>query len=725
MNPRLRPLAYQLSLLFASLPALAQEQVLDQVVVTAARAPMLLEHATGEITVVGSKEIEAKNPTKVTDILNTVPGVFVSTGKGMQQTTPGFALRGIPSDRRTLVMLDGIPLNDGYSGSQLLSAIPVDSISQAEVLFGPMSSLYGGNALGGVVNFVTRMPQKTEFGITVGYGNAFESGKAPADVQKTYIHAGTKFSNDLSVRFSGNWASTNGYRSDWLTGSKPANTAGAIPTTSETGSSTFLLGTKGDNAWWEHGASLKVEQKVGDNSRWSAGWMLQEYNYDYGDQVTYLRKTTAPVGSPVYTVASGEGKDGKYSRQIAHAGFETDLGIGRLNLLASYTDVGVNSSIITTSTSGTAFAAPGRINNSPSTSAAVDAYWVAALGNHLLTLGSAYRQDKADSRDYALANWANDASKGALYSQAAGTTTLWAGYLQDNWQIMPDLMVQGSARYDYWRNTDGHGLDPTGAKTYAERSDSAWSPKAGLAYKLNDALTLRSSIGSAFKAPTVYDLYRSSTLSSYDTKANPNLKPETVQTWEAGADWKPWRGGEIRATYFYNEISDLIYLGPKVFNASTGRNERYRINAGKAETSGVTLSLTHNFDPYNRIFANFTYTNSEMKENEASPTSVGKKLTFLPERQASLGFERRHGGWLVSMAGRYASKQYSDDTNADTAVDVYKAYDQYFVVDAKVSYRFNANLSASLAIDNLLNREYFSYYQAPQRSWFASLKYDY
>ena len=176
-----------------------------------------------------------------------------------------------------------------------------------------------------------------------------------------------------------------------------------------------------------------------------------------------------------------------------------------------------------------------------------------------------------------------------------------------------------------------------------------------------------------------------------------------------GGDWRAWNGGEIRTTYFYNEIDDLIYLGPRKPGPG-GKDVRQRINAGKARTDGITFSVTHRFDADNRIFANFTYTHSEMLENSASPSSVGKRLTGLPEKQANIGFETRYGNWLLSSSGRYASKQYSDDANADAAIGVYKAYDAYFVVDSKLSYRFNKELTASLAVSNLLDREYFSYY---------------
>jgi iron complex outermembrane receptor protein len=715
----IRPVALGLIAAFGQTSALPADEALAPIVVTAARAPLLLEHATGETVVISEREIEARQPSRLTDILVNTPGLFVATGKGMLQTTPGLALRGMPSDRRSLVLVDGIAMTDGYSGSVLLGGIPPESVKQAEILFGPMSSLYGGNAMGGVINFVTRMPKGPEFGFDIGYGDAVDQGKAPANVRKTFIHAGSLLANGLAFRITANRASTDGYRSEWVTGNRPGGSRGGIPTTTELGAPTVLLGQKGDNTWEEQGASVKVEQHLGGDSRWRAGWLLQEYGYAYDRPETYLRSNA--TGAPVYTSAFAGG-DSDYRRQIVHAGYESAFGIGHLNLLLSHSAVQTNSFIIATA-GATAFGGPGRLNDSPSDSTSIDSYWNAALGAHDLTIGYAFRQDRADARDYTLSNWADPDSRTGLYSRAKGKMNLNAAYLQDNWSLTPNLTVQGGLRYDHWENSGGLSIDPSGRYPHEKRRESAWSPKIGASLRLSERLTLRTSAGQAFHAPTVYDLYRSSSLSTYNISANPALKPETVTAWEVGIDWQPWTGGEIRSTYFHNEITDLIYLGPRQPGPG-GKDVRLRINAGKAESSGLTFGITHRFDADNRVFANLTYTDSEMLENQASPTSVGKQLTLLPRKQASLGFDSRRGAWQLAASGRYASKQFSDDSNADKATGVYKAYDAYFVVDARLAYRFSRQLTASLAVGNLFDRDYFSYYAAPGRAWFASLSYN-
>lgn len=702
-------------------PVWADEAELAPVTVTASRAPVRLDHATGQIEVVTRDEIEARNPGRLTDILNLLPGVFTSPGKGMLQPSPGFALRGMPDDRRTLVLVDGLPLNDGYSGSSSLGGLSPDLVDQAEVLYGPMSSLYGGNAMGGVINFVTRMPTKTEFKLRAGYGNPFEAGKAPEGVRKVFGSAGTRLDNGLSLLITANWAATDGYKSDWVTSTANAN--GARYMTGKDGKPGYLYGKKGDNTWDEDGAAIKLEQRLSDGSRWRLGWQRQRYDYGYDrSPETYLRK---PGGLPDYgsTPSLFAGGNGGFERNLFHAGFDTDLGIGRLNVLASYNNVVSNYYVTPT---GNVSGGAGRISDSPAQSASLDAYWTAPLGRHVLTTGVALRRDDADNKDYSLSNWTNPGSKTSLYAQASGRTTLIAAYAQDEWSITDRLTAQLGARYDYWKNEDGSIRTPGWPAAsqinadYASRSASALSPKAGLAFKASDSLSLRASAGSAFRAPSIYDLYRTTRV-TYNIMANPELKPEKVRTWEVGADWKPWQGGEAKLTYFENDLRDLVYV-----RGSSGT--RYRDNLERAESRGVTVSLAQRFSVAgfdSRAFASVTYTDSAVKENSHAPASVGKQLTFLPKKQATVGLETRRGAWTLATSGRYASKQYATDDNSDVATNVYGVYDAYFVVDAKVAYRIDRNVSVSLAIDNLTNRDYFSLYPATGRSWFAAVALDY
>jgi len=106
-------------------------------------------------------------------------------------------------------------------------------------------------------------------------------------------------------------------------------------------------------------------------------------------------------------------------------------------------------------------------------------------------------------------------------------------------------------------------------------------------------------------------------------------------------------------------------------------------------------------------FANFTYTDTDVKRNTADPLSVGKHLTLIPKETASFGTELHQGPLFAYAAGRYVGKVFSDSHNLDTLSDVYGSYDPFFVVDAKAGYRVADHYTFSLSGFNLLDRRYF------------------
>src|SRR5690606_4447271 len=115
-------------------------------------------------------------------------------------------------------------------------------------------------------------------------------------------------------------------------------------------------------------------------------------------------------------------------------------------------------------------------------------------------------------------------------------------------------------------------------------------------------------------------------------------------------------------------------------------------------------SLTHNF-------------RYEITRNDAVPESVGKKLTDVPRTMWSLGAEYTSGPWTGLLVYRHVSHVFGsgDDLNENTTEGVFGSYDSHGVASAKIGYRFNRQLGASLAIDNLTDREYFVFNRQPGR----------
>ena len=712
------PIATALALLFASAASASDTTTtLPPLQVAATRTMTPVEAAPGQVEIVTKDEMDGRRTDRLSDIVKFAPGLMVQPGRGLLQSTQTMSLRGIPDERRMLVMLDGIPLNDGFAGSVTLPGIGTENLAQAELLVGPMSSLFGGTAMSGVMNFTTLMPTSPTFNAIVGYGNPFSTNKAPEETRKISLSGGTRFANGLSVLAGANWMATDGYSNEWITRDTKPTGSGWQASTSNKGVRNYVVGNKGQTNWEENGEFLRLEQALGGQNKLRASFMHQAYEYSNTDPISDLRNASGQT-VPLSTLCTGTvvcyAAPGGYERNIYSVGGDWELASGLLRLNVSRIDIQRNYSV-TQSTS--------RMSDSPTQSDLVDAYWSRRFGAHGITLGGAWRHDTGENNEYKLSNWTNIDTKTSLYATAGGETDTLGFYIQDEWSISSRLLAHLGLRYDHWENSNGHIRTPGWTsnqifRDYAPRKADAWSPKLAMRYELSPAIALRASYGKAFRAPSVFELYRTGRIGNTTIAANPELRPETITTTDLGADLNPWQGGEIKLTLFHNKMEDLIYL-------QGSGSTRNRINAEEAVSYGSTAKFTQRLSSATTAYASFTLTNSEMQKNSQSTSSEGKRLTYLPRKLASLGVDSKWGLWRLNANVRYASKQYSTDDNTDTANSVFGAYDAYTLVDTRIAYQIDRHLTVSLAIDNLLDKQHFSYYEAPRRNWFASVAYNY
>ncbi|MCD6295199.1 MAG: TonB-dependent receptor, partial [Deltaproteobacteria bacterium] len=143
---------------------------LDEIVVTATKTEKKIEDVPGSVTVITAEEMELRNMDTVDDALSNMKGTFTKRNKGLMDSTSSVNMRGFKGNQYTLVLLDGQPLNDAYTGGVEWGSLLVSDIERIEVVRGAASALYGGNAMGGVISMITKTPQKLEASITGGYG---------------------------------------------------------------------------------------------------------------------------------------------------------------------------------------------------------------------------------------------------------------------------------------------------------------------------------------------------------------------------------------------------------------------------------------------------------------------------------------------------------------------------------------------------------------------------
>ncbi len=155
-------------ILSVSQQAIAADDPLT-IVITESRSAETVDEAVAPVTVITRKDIEQKQATQLSDVLKEVPGISFSNNGGIGKNTSIF-LRGTNSDQ-VLVLVDGVKVGSASLGTTPFHDLPIDQIEKIEVVRGPRSSLYGSEAIGGVIQIFTKKGSgeaQPEFSIGVG-----------------------------------------------------------------------------------------------------------------------------------------------------------------------------------------------------------------------------------------------------------------------------------------------------------------------------------------------------------------------------------------------------------------------------------------------------------------------------------------------------------------------------------------------------------------------------
>ncbi|MGE5143350.1 MAG: TonB-dependent receptor domain-containing protein [Acidobacteriota bacterium] len=215
------------------LPSLVPKAAFEPVVVTATRLAQPLSSVLADVTVIGPDEIARAGQSSVADLLARQPGVEISTNGGPAGSTAVF-VRGA-NGNHTVVLLDGVRIASSTTGTASLEAIPVDQIERIEILRGPASSLYGADAIGGVIQIFTRRGdgEAARFNASAGYGS-YDTEKVGAGVSGgaaswTYaLQAGASRSQGFTAIWNPQNFSYNPDRDGYRNGNVSANASWRI-----------------------------------------------------------------------------------------------------------------------------------------------------------------------------------------------------------------------------------------------------------------------------------------------------------------------------------------------------------------------------------------------------------------------------------------------------------------------------------------------------------------
>jgi len=699
-----------------------KETRFEAIVVTATKTEKKVEDAPGSITIITQEDLKKQNIETVDDAFETLSGVFVKRNKGLMDSTPSVRMRGFSGDQYTLVLLDGQPLNDAYAGGLEWGMLPVSNIERIEVIRGAASALYGGNAMGGVINIITKTPKKFEFEASTGYGTD--------DTWRYRLSAGNRLWDRLSLRVGYEGEETNGYVTTPVVptiSSGAGNVPGGYPMDNKYGNPTrWVVGDKGDNGAERQSFDVKAGLDFSDTGKVSFTGIWGRHEYDYGQPTTYM----GTFGDNSTYAIAGPDRRARFrpSDFISYTGIgknETDTYaltfeeiIGPVKIHAQAGVVRVDDKYTQASGSGL-----NNYNNSPgSLKITENESWFTELRgdmpigeSHIFTLGVSYRTDDSDTDDYNIPFFRSYSGRGPSTFYSGGNSKTWALFAQDEWRVIDPLTLYMGLRYDSWKVYDGTSGVPGAEIEYESNTESEFSPKVAAVWKALANTTLRASVGHAFRPPTLYELYR--TWQSWGTtyQSNPNLKPETVWTYEMGIDQYFFdRKTRFSLTGYRNDIDDLIY------NRTEG-STKIRTNAGKARTYGLELEASQKASEWLTLWGNFTYTDAKITDNPAEPDSEDKRVTGIPKTAWNVGLDTRYKWFKGSLVGRYYSKIYNDSDNKDTEEGVYGTYEPVFLMDAKLTVMPLKWVEMSLSVNNMFDKDYFEYYKAPGRSWFAEV----
>ncbi|WP_425056101.1 TonB-dependent receptor domain-containing protein [Pseudomonas abyssi] len=586
---------------------------LPTMVVTATTTERSTADAPASVSVVGGDELRRRPVNDLADAVRDTVGVDLQDlGLGRR----GISIRGMDSEQ-TLMLVDGQRINASASGIAHsdfeLGWVPTEAIERVEIVRGPMSSLYGSEALGGVVNVITRAATD-EWQGSFSSNATFADSSLDGDQRKTGFYLGGPLvEGTLGLNLWGEFRQRDALRD-------AANPA--LSQLDEQDARTGHLGlswTPVDNQRIDLSVDAGNEEQDGDRS--STASPLYQTHYDI-DRRRYSLSHNGDWGW-------GDSQVRLYRSELERKAYRSDG--GDVSGPNTFTDTVLD----------------GRVG--------------LPLGeHHLLTLGAETRREELEDPTVNL-----DGKAEQDHYAAFAQDEIW---FNEQWELVLGARV------------DRH-------------QDFGWetSPRAYLMFHPSDALTLRAGVGHGFKAPTLKQLSP-----EYESRAamggrgiirgNPELEPETNQSFELGAELDKGRW-MLAATLFRNDVDNLIETIRLPVCDVPGRVCLEYDNIAEARLQGLELSgRVILLDPL-ELSANYTYLDAENRV-------TGERLADRPRHRANASLNWALTGALnTRLQAEYHSSQFRSDSEPDSP--------GYTLVNWYLDYAVTHNLSLQTGIKNI------------------------
>ncbi|HCR4029235.1 TonB-dependent receptor domain-containing protein [Morganella morganii] len=557
----------------------------DTIVVTASGFAQEMRDAPASITVITKEQLQNKPAANLIDMVKDVEGVSVIGGS----LKPDISIRGLSGDY-TLIMVDGRRQNsresrpNGSGGYEAGFIPPVEAIERIEVIRGPMSSLYGSDAMGGVINIITKAVADEWHG-SMGMGAIIQESKDYGNSANTDFYvSGPLIKDKLGLQVYGG---LNYRREDKLLEGTPRkddkNITAKLAFTpiegqkflAEVGRSTqehtSTPGKSIDETTTRGGIVQKNNKSEVHNNRnhWALTWKgdWDEINSEVSVyQENTIRKTNT-------------GKWNKVSEDwvMAYEARQPEV-----------------------------------------TNTVVDGKVTAFLPSNVLTVGGQYQYAKLKD-DSVIKNKQTVTEKMTAEQKAL--------FVEDEFSVTDDLTLTGGLRMDDHEFYGKH-----------------WNPRAYAVYKLTDEITIKGGVAKAFRAPTLRELSPNFGTSTQGGAAimygNRDLKPETSVTEELGIAYDHESGFSASATLFNTEFKNKLtsYQVAGQTDPLTGLNMFIYDNVGKANIRGVEMASRIPVAEKWNLNLNYTFTDSERKSDDEKlngKSLKGQPLEMTPRHMAN------------------------------------------------------------------------------------------
>lgn len=669
---------------FAAEEAL-DEYSLDAMVVTATRTEMSVKEAPSAVEIVDSKKLEQTQAKTLHDALKGALGVNVFNDF---QGRSNVSIRGSES-RHVLIMVDGKRMGGELSYNSAnawdVDRIRMDDVERVEIIRGPAGALYGSDAIGGVINVITKTPNKTIATINYEYG-WYENGNGAGYKSNLYLQGAEK---QYSYKIN---AGLNKNRPYEVSEGNEANFYGKNQPLSLNVGYTFDNGNK---------LSFDVSRLKENN---------QEHSFS--SKVTPSRHPMMPtIVTNKNGVVKNDNKRTDYA--LTYSGndnkhdwmFRAYKSVYDKNYTSQSREDKFQNGIFAGSTVSNKF---DTVKRTLSTIEGKDT--INLSDKHRLTAGFEYRQDKSEGTRIKK-NPAGMSNVHDAYDEAE--INYLAAYVQD--EIKPDAkwLVIPSVRYDH-----------------SDKFGSEITSQIGTTYNAADDVRIKAVIGQGYKTPTVNELYHYWEMfpgAWHDMgpmgrqfvpgkfyEGNPDLKPEKSLSYELAIE-KDWgEKATVHLGAFRNEVKDLIETyGTGAFTNNTTHPglaeqdaiQHYR-NVPEAILQGVELYGSHRLGK--DIYLNAGYTFLDAKDKTGN-----KRLSDRAKHQFTFGVSYQPENiyaWDFNFDLVSNINYYCQDTERSIMGNTYYKTKDFTIANIMTSRYLNKDTKIYLGIDNISNHQNFGAY---------------